>query len=235
MFLNTRLVASFACCSPMQPRRLIVKGAIFDVDGTILDSMGIWVDIDTAFFASHNIVITPEQSAQYQDMTFEESLQQMQRDYLPDMSEDEMRRELMQLAADAYANTISAKPGVCEYMHRLHNSGVKIAVATSGFKELCQSAFKRLGIFDIIETYAFSSEVGCNKSHPDIYLLAAKRLDLPPEECTVYEDIITGIMSADSVGFNTVAVYDETSAHDKDRLLRHSDRYITGWDELLSK
>ena len=212
-----------------------MKGAIFDVDGTILDSMGIWVDIDTAFFASHNIKITPEQSAQYQDMTFEESLQQMQRDYLPDMSEAEMRRELMQMAADAYANTIPAKPGVCEFIRRLHDDGIKIAVATSGFKELCQSAFKRLGIFDIIETYAFSSEVGCNKSNPDIYLLAAKRLNLPPAECTVYEDIITGIMSAGAAGFKTVAVYDKTSAHDKDRLLRHSDRYITGWDDLLSK
>lgn len=212
-----------------------MKGAIFDVDGTILDSMGIWVDIDTAFFASHNIAITPEESARYQDMTFEESLQEMQREYLPDMSEAEMRSELMQMAAHAYAATISAKPGVCEYMRKLYNDGVKIAVATSGFKELCQSAFKRLGIFDIIDTYAFSSEVGCNKSHPDIYLLAAKRLGLEPSQCTVYEDIITGIMSAGAAGFKTVAVYDKTSAHDKDRLLRHSDRYITGWDELLSK
>ena len=212
-----------------------MKGAIFDVDGTILDSMGTWVDIDTAFFAAHNITITPEQSAQYQDMTFEESLSRMQRDYLPDMSEAEMRCELMQMAADAYANTIPAKPGVCEFMHKLHNDGIKIAIATSGFKELCQSAFKRLGIFDIIDTYAFSSEVGCNKSNPDIYLLAAERLGLDPSECTVYEDIITGITSAGAAGFGTVAIYDKTSAHDKDRLLRHSDRYITGWDELLSK
>lgn len=211
-----------------------MKGAIFDVDGTILDSMGIWVDIDTAFFALHNIDITPEQSARYMDMTFEESLQHMKHDYLPDMSIKEMCTELMKLAADAYAHTIPAKPGVCEYMRWLHNNGVKIAVATSGFKELCQSAFKRLGIFDIVEEYAFSSEVGCNKSQPDIYLLAAERLGLQPSDCTVYEDIITGIMSAKSAGFKTVAIEDDTNAHDKQRLIQHSDRYITGWNELLS-
>ena len=93
-------------------------------------------------------------------------------------------------------------------MRRLHDDGVKIAIATSGFAELCRAAFGRIGIADIIDTYAFSSEVGCSKSSPDIYLLAARRLSLPPSDCTVYEDIITGIMSAKQAGFAAVAVED---------------------------
>lgn len=212
-----------------------MKGAIFDVDGTILDSMGIWVNITNAFFDGHGVKISPENNMKYQSMTLEETLPQIQREYLPDMKLDDMFAEFVMLTKAAYRDSIPAKEGVCEYMKKLHSDGVKIAIATSGFKDLCQSAFRRLGISDIIDAYAFSAEVGCNKSQPDIYLLAAERLGLKPEDCTVYEDIITGIMSAKSAGFKTVAIYDKTSAHDKERLLRYSDRFITGWAEMLSR
>ena len=213
----------------------IMKGAIFDVDGIILDSMGVWVDITDVFFSSHGVKISPEDNLKYQSMTLEETLPQIRKDYLPYMNIEDMLAEFLKLTRKAYRDTIPAKHGVCEYIRRLHSDGVKIAVATSGFKELCQSAFKRLGIFDLVDAYAFSAEVGCSKAQPDIYLLAAQRLGLEPKDCTVYEDIITGIMSAKQAGFETVAVYDTTNAQDKERLLRCSDHYITGWTELLSK
>lgn len=212
-----------------------MEGAIFDVDGTILDSMGVWVDLTKEFFQSHNIIISEDELLDYQNMTFEESIPKIQKEFLPNITFDEMMRELKQLVFKAYKYSIPAKPGVCEYIRSLHNNGVKIAIATSGFRELCTAAFERLGIQHIIDAYAFSSETGCSKSKPDIYLLAAKRLGLKPQECTVYEDIITGIMSANSAGFKTVAIYDKTNARDTQRLLRHSDRYITGWNELLSR
>ena len=210
-----------------------MKGAIFDVDGTILDSMGLWLDITNAFFAEHGIEIPPAKTLEYQSMTLEESLPQIRQEYLPDMSVEDMFAEFMHRTDEAYRNTIPAKAGVCEYMHSLYNNGVKIAVATSGFKELCRAALKRIGVFDIVSEYAFSAEVGCDKSNPDIYLLAAHRLGLEPSECTVFEDIITGVISAKTAGFSVVAVEDISNARDKQRLIRHSDRYITGWDELL--
>lgn len=211
-----------------------MQGAIFDVDGTILDSMTVWVDITNEFFADHGINISKEQTLSYQSMSFEESLVGIQRDYLPDMSVEDMFAEFSRRAAEKYAKNLPAKPYVCEYIHKLYENGVKIAAATSGFPELVYSAFKRLKIYDCFSVYAFSSEVGCSKSSPDIYLLAAKRLRLEPSVCTVYEDIATGIESAKSAGFMTVAVEDPTNAHIRDRLIQHSDRYITGWDELLS-
>ena len=80
---------------------------------------------------------------------------------------------------------------------------------------------------------AFSSEVGVNKSNPDVYLLAAKRIGIPPEECTVFEDITTGIGGAKKGGFSTCAIFDETNADETDALKQLSDHYITGWEELL--
>lgn len=211
-----------------------MKGAIFDVDGTVLNSMTVWLDITNEFFDEHGVKITKEENLSYQSLSFEESLLEIQRVYLPQMSVEDMLAEFSRRAAEKYANDLPAKPYACEYIKKLHSDGVKLAVATSGFGELVRAAFERLGIYDLFEVFAYSSEVGCSKSSPDIYLLAAKRLGLEPSECTVYEDIITGIESAKSAGFMTVAIEDTTNVGDKERLIQCSDRYITGWNELLS-
>ncbi len=211
-----------------------IKGAIFDVDGTILDSMGIWLKITGDFFRDNGINVSNEELLSYQSMSFEESLVGIQHDYLPHMDTSEMFDDFSRRAAEEYAQNIPAKDGVCEYITTLYNNGVKLAVATSGFPQLVKASLTRIGVYDYFDAFAYSAEVGCSKSNPDIYLLAAQRLGLEPKDCTVYEDIVTGIKSAKAAGFMTVAIMDDTNAADKDRLIQHSDRYITGWDELLS-
>ena len=212
-----------------------MKGAIFDIDGTILDSMSAWWELTVRYFGLRGVSLSDEENDKIQKMTLEEGIPYIQSKYLPNISMNRLFDEFRAMTADAYANRIPPKPGVCEYIHRLHEDGIKIAAATSGFPELCSSAFKRIGIIDCFDAYAYSSEVGCGKDRPDIYLLAAKRLGLEPGDCVVYEDIITGITSAKAAGFATVAVEDPTNARDKERLIRRSDRYITGWNELLSR
>lgn len=212
-----------------------LKGAIFDVDGTILDSMSLWYDITIDYFKEHGADLSNEEADKIQGMTLEESIPYIHDVYMPYLSAEQIMNGFKAKMEYAYRHTIMPKEGVCEYIRLLHDSGSKIAVATSGFEELCQAAFHRIGIFDYIDAYAYSSEVGCSKERPDIYILAAKRLCLRPADCEVYEDIITGIMSARSAGFTVTAVSDKTNMRDKDRLIRYSDRYITGWTELLSK
>lgn len=212
-----------------------LDGAIFDVDGTILDSMSVWYDITRAFFQYHRIDISTDEIDKIQEMTLDESIPYIQQKYMPREKSDNIIREFNERLSFAYSNTIKPKRGVCEYILDLHNNGTKIAVATSGFESLCIASFKRIGIYPFIDAYAYSNEVGCNKTKPDIYLLAAERLNLKPEQCEVYEDIIAGVMSAKSAGFTVTAVADKSNAQDKERLIRHSDRYITGWNELLSK
>ena len=137
------------------------------------------------------------------------------------------------MASLQYENTLPLKEGADEYLKKLHYSGVKIAIATSGYEELCKKAFTRLGVWQYIDACAFSSEVGVNKSNPDVYLLAAKRIGIPPKECMVFEDITTGIGGAKKGGFETCAIYDATNADETDALKQLSDHYITGWKDLL--
>ncbi len=211
-----------------------VKGAIFDVDGTILNSMGTWCNVTSSFFSDMGVKLSDGDMIKFQKMSFEESLPIIQREYLPHISFEDMFRQFVERISYEYINNIPAKDGVCEYMHKLHSDGVKIGIATSGFKELCFAALKRIGVFDVIDSFTFSSETGKGKTEPDVYLLAAKRIGISPQECMVFEDILPGIISAKSAGFRTTAIADIANMHDTERLIQHSDHYITGWKELLS-
>lgn len=212
-----------------------MKGAIFDVDGTLLDSMTVWYNITNRFFIRHGLKLPDEKAAAYKEMTLEESLPQINEEFNLGMTKEQIMQEFKDMIAEEYANHIRLKPGADAYLKKLHGAGIKTAVATSGYEGLCKSAFRRLGIIDYIDEYAFSSEVGCNKGQPDVYLLAAKRLGLRPEECTVFEDIVLGLGSAKVAGFTTCAVYDPTNAGETETLKQISDQYITGWNELLKQ
>lgn len=212
-----------------------MRGAIFDVDGTLLDSMSVWWDIIIDFYKEHGQTLSDENAFKFKEMTMKESIPIIIDELGLSCTFEELSKTFQETGMKQYANTIPLKDGAGEYLKMLHQKGVKIAIATSGYEELCKKAFTRLGVWQYIDACAFSSEVGVNKSNPDVYLLAAKRLGVKPEECTVYEDIITGIGGAKKGGFKTCAVYDETSADDVEALKRLSDHYITGWKDLLQR
>lgn len=212
-----------------------MQGAIFDVDGTLLDSMTVWFDITNKFFIKHGLVLTDKQAALYKEMTLEESLPAIIDEYKLDMSFDEIMGEFKKMITEEYLYNVQLKPYAKEYLKQLHDSGIKIAVATSGYEGLCKPAFKRLGIYDFIDAYAFSSEVGCNKGNPDVYLLAAQRIGVKPQSCIIFEDIVLGIDTAKRAGFETCAVYDPTNRDETDALKQLSDHYITGWEEMLQR
>ena len=118
-------------------------------------------------------------------------------------------------------------------MEKLKSEGVKIGVATSGYPDLWQHALKRLGMLDLIDGYALTSETGVNKSHPDVYLLAAERIGVAPSECMVFEDIVSGIVGAKKGGMMATAIYDESNKDRTEEFKKLADRYIVSWKELL--
>ena len=209
------------------------NGAIFDMDGTILDSMGVWQDITVNFLKSRGFTPTEEELLAYRDMTMDESMPAIKKKYGLSEEPAELKSIFSKLGYDAYMHTVPAKPYIKEYMQKLKNSGVKIAIATSGYKELCEGAMRRLGMLDFIDAIALSCEVGVNKSNPDVYLLAAQRLDIAPEKCMVFEDILLGIKGAQKGNFQTTAIYDFSNEADIELLKKTADRYIKNWKELL--
>ncbi|MCD8390606.1 MAG: HAD family phosphatase [Firmicutes bacterium] len=210
-----------------------MRGAIFDIDGTILNSMTMWIDVTTKFLSDFDVYLTPRQCEIFQTMTLEESLPMIRDKYDIKMSEEEIRGEFKRLVTDEYKTTVQAKPYAAEYVKKLYADGVKIAVATSGYEDLWRPAFERFGIDGCVSAAAYSAEVGVNKSNPDVYLLAAKRIDVEPSDCVVFEDIVPGINGAKKGGFKTCAVWDSSNENQTAELKRDADRYIKSFKELM--
>lgn len=210
-----------------------MRGAIFDVDGTLLDSMSVWEVITERMLADRGIECKGAEIRIIQDMTLPKACEYLKTYYNISESVEEFMKSAHKAAAEEYYSNIPMKPGAAEYLLRLKNSGVRLAVATSGFPELVEAALKRCGVWELFNAKAYSFETGKDKTNPDIYLLAARRMELPPEECTVFEDILPGIHGAKKAGMKTVAVYDPTGEHAAAELKKTADRYIMSWNEMI--
>lgn len=210
------------------------KGAVFDVDGTILDSMDVWFYAAKKLLLQLGIKMSDSDIDAMRDMTLEESIPMILSRHKNQMSPHDITKQLMELAGNEYRENILPKPNVCEYIKRLHENGVKIAIATSGFSELAKSAFERIGIWQYIDAAAYSSEVMKNKSNPDVYLLAAERIGVAPKDCIVFEDLLLGIKGAKSGGFFTCAVADKSNTEDHKALKETADLFIRDFSELMN-
>lgn len=203
-----------------------IKGAIFDLDGTLFDSLGIWEDIDRLYFARHGAEMPADYVEKVNAMSFEEAAAYTAEHCGITESPAEIMREWRKMCEYAYAHDITLKPNAEKYLRALKSRGVKLAVATALNKVNYTAALKNNGIYNMFDAYADLSEVSRGKGFPDVYLLAAERLELPPSDCAVYEDLRAGITGAAAGGFVTVGVYDSYSAADTADIIKIADYYF---------
>lgn len=209
------------------------KGAIFDLDGTLLDSMSVWADIDIDFLAKRGIDIPPDFINAVTPMSFMEAAKYtIQRFDLNEKAED-IIEEWNQMSIDAYSYNVALKPYAKEYLLSLKEKGIKLAVATALIPDLYEPALKNNSIYELFDAFSFLSEVKRGKGFPDIYLTASKRLGLEPIDCMVFEDIYAGICGAKAGGFRTCGVYDSYSDYEKDKILNTAEQYIESFLQLL--
>lgn len=191
------------------------KAAIFDLDGTLLDSMGVWDQVDADFLSKRGIPVPADYMTKVAAMQFRQiALYTIRRFDLPDTPE-ELMAEWDDMARTAYSTVVEAKPHAIEYLRHLKDSGASLAVATSLPPSLREPAMEHVGIagyFDAIISVDDAGDVG--KDRPDVYLLAAQRLAVPPQDCTVFEDLLAGVRSAKSAGMTVWAMHDDSSDTD---------------------
>ena len=203
-----------------------MKAYIFDLDGTLLDSMGVWLSIDIEFLKKRGLIVPDDYAAKVSSMNFPEAAAYtIKRFELPDSVEC-LIHEWSNMAVFAYGNTIQMKPYAKEYLSALREHGAKLAIATSSTPELYEPALVNHGIYDWFNVICNAEEVDCGKSHPDIFLLAAKKLNVSPSDCVVYEDILTAVKSAKSIGMTVCAVYDTSSENDWEEIKQLADYAI---------
>lgn len=210
-----------------------IKGAVFDLDGTLFDSMWVWTYVDCEFLKRRNLPAVPDYIKTLGPMGFHRAAEYTIDYFNLTESVDSVLEEWFFLAREAYDNKIQLKDGAYEFLHYLHGKGVKLGVATSNHTTLFTGALKRFGIFDLFTAFTTTSEAKRGKDFPDVYLLAAERIGTAPSETAVFEDIAAGLKGAASGGFFTVGVKEETSADDEKEIKEIADIYIESFKELM--
>ena len=209
-----------------------IKAAIFDLDGTLLDSMGIWEQIDIAFLKKRGHEATADYIQAITPLGFREAAEYTIERFGLAESPEELIDEWGQMCRRAYESTVRLKPHAKAYLLKLKAAGGKLAVATALDPEQYIPALKSNDVIHLFDAFVSLKEVPRNKSFPDIYLLAAARLGVEPSRCMVYEDILSGILSAQSGGFKTCGVYDDSASHEWGKIRETADRTIADYSAL---
>ena len=206
-----------------------LKAAVFDLDGTLIDSMQIWREIDEAFFAKRNRSVPENYQMEIAHLGFRACAAFTRERYLPDESEETMLAEWREMCLEKYRAKDSAKylkEGAAAFVRALHERGIRLCIATASSPELFLPVLSAGGIREYFECWTTVDEAGRDKGCPDIYRLCAEKMCLAPAECVVFDDNLAAIRAAKEAGMRTVGVYDPASDSQRDSIRREAWMYL---------
>lgn len=194
------------------------KACIFDLDGTVLDSMGVWRKVDEAFLGKRGLPLSDEYCKAISHMKLDGAAEYTIRLFGLEEKAENIIKEWLDLAREEFTYHIQPKPYAVEYLKKLKELGFPIAVATTSQRELYVPALKRIEIYDLFDGIADSELLGCSKDRPDIFLAAAKMLNTEPKDTLVFEDTVHALHSASKAGFVTVGFLDNAQSKNHDEI-----------------
>lgn len=210
----------------------MIKGIIFDVDGTILASMETWHNAGARYLKT----LGKEAEENLGDILFELSIEEgaeyLKKNYALDLNIEEISEGILDSMGDFYFNEAALKEGAEEMLEEIAKRGIPMTVATSSDKEHITAAFERLDIMHYFKEIFTCSQVGAGKSQPLIFEMAAECMGTNPDETYVFEDGLYAVRTANDAGFKTVGIYDSVSDSDWNDLKKEADIYLNDLKEF---
>ena len=210
-----------------------IEGAVFDLDGTLLDSSWVWEKVDEKFLGDRGFQVPDDYVDEISPLGAERAAVYTIERFGLNEDKDDIVREWIEMAKKEYATEVVCKPYAKEFLEELHKLNIKMAVATSSDRELFMKTLEREGILKYFQKIVTVDEVERGKGYPDIYEEAARRIKVNPHKCLVFEDILAGVTGASLGEFNVVAVFDEKSKHNWEKIKSISKYSINDYKELL--
>ncbi len=206
---------------------------IFDLDGTLVDSMGMWAEIDVDFLALFGIPCPATLQKELEGLTWPETEQYFIDHFDIPLTVSEIGSKLLQMAEERYRDRTPAKDGAVRFVKNLSAHGIKTGLASSNHPGLITHALDAHGLVPFFPVITTCGEVAAGKPSPDVFLKTAEKLGASPGRCLVFEDIPKGILAGKRAGMTVIAVDDAYSKAMEEEKRQLADAYIRSYDEII--
>ena len=210
-----------------------IKACIFDLDGTLVDSMWMWPEIDKEYLGRFGIEYDDNLKNEIDGISFHEPAVYFKNKFGISDSIEKICKDWEDMAYDKYKYEVKEKRGCQKFLEQLKSKGIKMGIATSNNRSMVDVVLESLGMKNFFEVITTSDEVKKGKPAPDVYLTTAKLLNVEPKHCLVFEDVVAGIIAGKSAGMKVCAVEDDFTREVRQRKKELSDYYIDDYSELL--
>lgn len=214
-----------------------IKAVIFDLDGTLVDSMWMWKSIDVEYLGKKGIAVPADIQAfqeELEGMGFTETAVFFKNRFQIEDSLEEIKKTWILMAEEKYCKEVPLKPGVREFLEELKNRNIPVGISSSNSRDLIVTVLKAHGIEKYFDCITTCCEVPNSKPAPDVYLKTAEGLKAEPKDCLVFEDVPMGIMAGKNSGMQVCAVEDAYSKRQEAEKRRLADYYIEDYYEVLN-
>ncbi len=204
-----------------------IKAIIFDLDGTLIDSMYVWEYVDNEFLRRRGIEVPSDYGYECSHRSFYETALYTIDRFSLSQSPEEIMQEWTDLAIKEYSEKVQLLPFAAEAVRLAKEKGCKTAVCTSLTKELYTPVLKRTGLFDLFDVIVSAAEFGKGKQYPDIYRHTANLLGVSPDSCIMLDDVTASLKAAEEAGLTAIGVYGSNGSQDKAEMEKYSKTVIT--------
>lgn len=212
---------------------MYMKGAIFDMDGTVLDSMGIWEGIMGELLEQRGVIAPANLLEEIEHLTLTKKIEYVGNQYAPDVPIPTLLHELQSLVLKKYREVVLPKPGIVAYLKHLRSKGIPTCVATLTDRRFAMPALKHHGLDKLFDFLLTVEEVGKSKEFPDIYITGAQRMGVEAKDCVVFEDSLYAMKTAKRAGFQLCGVYDDVFLEDREEITQLCDCCTDDFNELI--
>lgn len=213
-----------------------ITGAIFDMDGTLIDSLGLWSAFWPAFgrkfLKTENFYPSQEDDKKIRTTTLLQAMELMHEKYKMGKDVSELMEEADRFIINYYTESVCAKPGIPEFLNHLKSLGVKMCIASATDKKLLNVALYSCGLDKYFDTILSCADIGKGKDLPDIFYAALEHLGTDKQTTWVFEDSAVAVATAARAGFKTVGIYDKFNYGHSD-LKKTATEYIDDGETLL--
>ncbi|MHB1485521.1 MAG: HAD family hydrolase [Saccharofermentanales bacterium] len=208
------------------------EAVIFDMDGTIIDSMWIWNELASRSFTRNGIDVPDNLEHTIFSMNFVEAADYCIKLIGSDQTPDQLIEEWSKDAQLLYAEEITLKPFIREFLQFLKESGYIVCLTTANFLEIAKMILDRFSLTSYFDSITVTSEVERSKLFPDVFLLTAKKHNIEPGKCIVFEDSFYAIKGAKEAGMTVIGVYDDFTKHLEDEIKQMTDDFIYTFENI---